>query len=518
MSGRYDAVVIGGGHNGLVTATLLARAGRKVVVLEARESVGGLAAGHEFHPGYRTVGIDHDDTLIRPWVIDKLDLKRHGLEIETEETPVFSPAPAGDGGRNGKGILLWRDPECSREELGTDAESYAGYRGFLERVSPFARRALDRVPVDLSEKRIADLWDLAKTAIGLRMLGKSDMMELFRIGPMCVADWLREWFENDRLSALLAGPAVYGGFTGPWSPGTNTNLLLSEAFATPGVRGGAPALVAALERAARGAGVEIRTGSSVESLDVVDRQVQGVVLQGGEKIDANLVAGACSPKHLLLDLVPGSHLSLRLEHGVTHFRTRGTTAKIHLALSGYPAFACRPELRAERVRIAEGIDPLEQAFDPVKYRRFGDDLALDIRVPTVRTRELAPDSHHVFSIGAHFVPYEVEGGWDEQSRARLLETVLCRLEKHAPELRTMVVGSEVLSPADLEGRFGVTGGQMHHGEHGLDQLFVRPTPECARYATPIGGLYLCGGGSYPGGGITGAPGALAAERILSDKR
>jgi phytoene dehydrogenase-like protein len=511
MSARYDAVVIGAGHNGLVAATLLAKAGRKVALLEAQESVGGLAASREFHPGYRTAGIDHDDTLIRPWVIDKLGLSSFGLELETDETPVFSPsANAGE-----RGILLWRDPQRSREELGADAESYAAYRAFLERIAPFARRALDRVPIDVSEKRIGDLWELAKTAIGLRMLGKSDMMELFRIGPMCVADWLREWFESDRLQALLAGPAVYGGFTGPWSPGTNTNLLLGEAFATPGVRGGVPSFVAALEQAALAAGVEIRTATQVARLEVVDQQIEGVVLEGGEKIESSLVAGACSPKHLLLDLLPPPQLSLRLEHGITHFRARGTTAKIHLALSRYPAFACRPELHPEKIRIAEGIDPLERAFDPVKYRRFGDDLALDIRVPTVRTPDLAPDGHHVFSIGTHFVPYELEGGWSQESRGQLLETVLKRLEPYAPDVRASVVGSEVLSPADLESRFGLINGQIHHGEHGLDQIFVRPTPECARYATPIQGLYLCGGGSYPGGGITGAPGALAAERMLS---
>jgi len=341
------------------------------------------------------------------------------------------------------------------------------------------------------------------------------MMELFRIGPMCVADWLREWFESDRLQALLAGPAVYGGFTGPWSPGTNTNLLLSEAFTTPGVRGGAPAFVAALEKAALAAGVEIRTAAQVKSLEVADQEVRGVLLDSGENIESSLVAGACDPKHLLLDLLPPTHLSLRLEHGITHFRARGTTAKVYLALSGYPAFACRPELRPERIRIAEGIDPLERAFDPVKYRRFGDELALDIRVPTVRTPELAPNGHQVFSIGTHFVPYELEGGWNQASRDQLLETVLKRLEAYVPDIRASVLGSEVLSPADLESRFGVINGHIHHGEHGLDQIFVRPTPECARYATPIRGLYLCGGGSYPGGGITGGPGALGAQRMLS---
>ncbi len=510
MSGRWDTVVIGGGHNGLVAATLLARAGEKVLVLEARGRVGGLAAGEEFHPGYRTAGVDPDTSRLRPWVIDKLGLRGFGLELESEETPVFSPAPAGGGA----GLTVWRDPERSRPELGDDAEAYARFRAFLVRLAPFVRRALDRVPVDLSETRIADLWALGRTAVGLRLLGRRDMMELFRIGPMCVADWLREWFASDRLAALLAAPAVYGGFTGPWSPGTNANLLLHECFAGPGVRGGAPALVAALERAARAAGVEIRTAAAARRIEVGASGVTGVTLAGGETVEAARIAAACGPKHVLLDLLPAEHLSLRLGHGIAHFRSRGTTAVVHLALTRYPAFACRPALEAAHVRIADGIDPLERAFDPVKYRQLGSEPALDVRVPTVSSPELAPDGHHVMSIGVHFVPYDLDGGWGDSGYARLLEVVLERLETYAPGIRALIAGCEVLTPLDLETRYGLAGGQIHHGEHALDQLLVRPTPECARYATPVPGLYLCGGGSYPGGGLTGAPGALAAERML----
>ena len=510
MSDRLDAIVIGGGHNGLITATLLARSGARTLLLEARDRLGGLAAGDEFHPGYRHLGVDDDLSQFRPWVADRLKLRGFGLELETESAPIFSPAAAGDG----DGLLLARDPGAASGELGGEAEAYADYRGFLERLAPFARKALDRVPVDVTGMKLADVWSLGGTALALRMLGRRDMMELFRIGPMCVADWLRERFTNDRLNAVLAAPAVFGGFTGPWSPGTNANLLLHESFSTPGVKGGGPALIGALEAAATAAGVEIRTGARVQRLAVDGDGVKGVKLADGEILETKLVAAACSPKHLLLDLVPAEYLSLRLEHGITHFRTRGTTARVHLALAGYPAFACRPELRPEHARIAEGIDPLERAFDPVKYRRFGSDLALEVRVPTLRQPELAPDGHHVMSIGAHFVPYRLEGGWTDESRAALLETVLQRLEIYAPEIRALVLGSEVLTPIDLETGYGLTGGQIHHGEHGLDQIFVRPTPECARYATPIPGLYLCGGGAYPGGGVTGAPGALAAERIL----
>lgn len=513
MTQGWDALVIGGGHNGLVAATLLAKAGRKTLLCEARESLGGLAGSAEFHPGYRSTGIDHDSSLVRPWIIDRLQLTQFGLEPRTEEIPVFSPAPSGEG----RGLLLWRDPKRAADELGADAESYVEFRAFLDRIGPFACRALDRLPVDLSEKRLTDLWTLARTAIGLRLLGRDDMMELFRVGPMCVADWLGEWFENDRLRAVLAGPAVYNGFTGPWSPGTNANFLLYEAFSTNGVSGDGPQLISALERAAKTAGVEIRTGAEVQGVEIEDGAVHGVRLTNDEVLRAPVIAGACSSKNLLLDLVPAEQLSIRLEHGIRNLRTRGTTAKVHLALTDYPSFASRPDLRAAHIRISEGIDALEQAFDPIKYRSIGCDLALDIRVPTLEDPSLAPPGHHVLSVGVHWVPYDLEGGWSKDSRLALLDTVLQRLEIYTPGVRSLVAGSQVISPLELEAEYRVAGGQIHHGEHGLDQIFVRPTPDCARYSTPIRGLYLCGGGSYPGGGITGAPGALAVERILSER-
>ncbi len=514
MSGeRWDAVVLGSGHNGLVAATRLAKSGVRTLIVEPREAIGGLAAGLEFHPGYRHLGVADDTSQLRPWVTKSLGLASYGLEVEGEHTPIFSPAPAGEG----DGLLLAHEPDAAAGELGGEAAAYADYRGYLDRLAPFARKALDRMPPDVSDLKLADLWSLGTTAVGLRLLGRRDMMELFRIGPMCVADWLRERFSSDRLNALLAAPAVYGGFTGPWSPGTNANLLLFESFKQPEVRGGSAALVAALEAAARDAGVEFRTGTTVARLLLDDDTVAGLELEGGERIEAGVVAAAGSPKHALLELIPRDRLSLRLEHRITHFRTRGTTAHVFLALAGYPSLACRPDLQAEHFRIAEGIDPLEQAFDPVKYRRFGSDLSLDVRVPTVRHPDLAPPGHQVASIGVHFVPYHLESGWTDESRAALQETVIQRLEAYAPGVRSLVVGAQTLTPADLETEYGLTGGQIHHGEHGLDQLFVRPAPECARYDTPIRGLYLCGGGSFPGGGITGAPGALGAERVLAQR-
>lgn len=510
MSERFDTIVIGGGVNGLTAAIRMARAGRRTLLCEAREHLGGLAASEEFHPGYRTCGVDHDDSRIRPWWVQKLQLERHGLQLRPEPLPTFSPEPAGEG----PGLMLWRDADRAAPELGDDASAYAEFRGFLDRVTPFLRRTIDQIPADLAGRKLSDLWQLARSGIALRLLGRADMMELFRIGPMCVADWLGEWFGSDRLRATLAAPAVFGGFTAPWSPGTNANLLLHETFAGAGARGGGPSLVAALEVAARDAGVEVRTGTPVAGIEVGEAETRGVRLEGGETIEAPLVTAACSAKRALLELVPVGRLSLRLEHGIQNFRTRGTTARIHLALTAYPSWASRPDETPIHVCIGDGIDALERAFDPIKYRAFGSDLALDVRIPTVESPDLAPAGHHVLSAAAHWVPERLEGGWTDASRQDLLQTVLRRLEVYAPGIRESVVGSEVLAPPDLESRYGLVGGQIHHGEHGLDQLVVRPTPECARYATPIPGLFLCGGGSYPGGGITGVPGFFAAERML----
>jgi phytoene dehydrogenase-like protein len=512
MSSRYDIVVIGAGHNGLTAAALLAKRGQKVLVLERRDVVGGLSAGEEFHPGYHTTGVLHDTSGVRRWVLDELELDKYGLELSKSPPAVLVPQ------REGTGYLYRRDPEQAYKEIAafseSDADNYYRYRSFLHRITPVFRKVLDDLPPDVDSLGLSDLWDLGKKAISLRLLGKTDMMEIFRIAPMCVADWLNEWFDTELIKAAMAAPAIHNTFAGPWSPGSNLNLLLAETQGETTVVGGPQALQSALAKAAAAQGAEVRTSAPVRQVNIESSKAWGVTLADGEVVEAAKILASCHPQHLFLDLIAPRFLPFEFQQNVERYRTRGTAAKIDLALSSYPEFSCRPDVKAEIIRTGETLDDLERAFDPIKYRQFSERPVLDVWVPTVESSALAPEGHHVFSILVHFAPYELEGGWSEAKKEELYEAAVDVLAEYAPGIRQAVVGRQILSPADLEERYGVSGGHLHHGEHSTDQLLSRPTPECVRYRTPFPGLFLCGSGSHPGGGITCAPGGLAARSIL----
>ena len=515
MSSAYDAVIIGGGHNGLAAACLLAQAKRKVVVLERRPRLGGLAGSEEFSPGYHSPGILHDSSAIRPQVIKQLQLERFGLEYEPEPQPILIPRTTGEG------LLLWHDPDRTAAELSKhsdqDRQSYFQYRAFLDRIAPSLRRVFTNPPPNLTALGVKEALLVGSQAIGLRMLGKSDMMELLRVVPMAVADWLGEQFETPLLQAALAAPALHHTFTGPRSPGNNLNLLLSETLPSRSIAGGSPALVEALKQAAKALGVEIRVDTAVLEVGVENGRVTGVVLEDGETVRTQVIAASCHPRHLFLDLVAAPHLAVEFEQNIINYRSRGTCAKVHLALSGYPDFPSHPNFKAARILIGESLDELERAFDPVKYGEMSERPVLEIFAPTVTNPALAPPGHHVFSILVHYVPFELRGGWTGQTRQLLLDRVVSRIEDVAPGFTDLVVNAQVLTPSDLESEYGVSGGHLLHGEPAIDQLLQRPVPECAGYETPIEGLYLCGSGAHPGGGITCAPGALAAAKILQQR-
>ncbi len=511
---KFDAVVIGAGHNGLVAALTLSRAGRRVLVLERRNQPGGLCAAEEFQPGYFASGLLQETCCFRRELARRLGLESRGLTFHPEEPPTL--VLAGD-----TRFALFRDaargeaalrPVCKR-----DAQAYRLWKAWLDRIRPFARMVLNQPPPPLAAEARADIWDLGRRGLALRRLGREDMLELMRVVPMCAADWLNERFCTSALCEALAAPAVTGGFVGPWSAGTAANLLIYESSAERSLVGGPAALTAALLVACREGGVEIRCGAQVSRVRVANERVAGLQLASGEIVEATLVAASCDPKQVFVDLIHPADLPLRVGQAFRVFRARGTTAKLNLAVRGPLEFNQWNGVSCESLRIGGGhLDELEKAFDAPKYGAVSERPFLEVHIPTVSNPRLAPAEGHVISILIHCAPYHVDGGWTEAARADLKSRVLGILEQHTGPLNERLVGCELLVPPDIEQRHGVTGGQIHHGEHAMDQLLcMRPNPLASRYATPLPGLFLAGAGSHPGGGVTGMPGALAAEAILA---
>jgi phytoene dehydrogenase-like protein len=511
--GASDVVVIGAGPNGLAAALRLARAGRKVVVLERAAAPGGLSAKHEFRPGYSAPGILHDEALMPRKIAEKLGLAAHGL--------AFRPAPAiYIAERNGPGFLLPGDPAGAAEAIGRrsqhDAAGYCGLRAWIDRVAPLVGAVLSEAPPTLTPGSAGDFWDLARRGLKVLRVSRKDLLELARVAPMCAADFFNELFETPLLVEAFSGPAVASSWSGPWSAGTVTNYLLRECAGGEALAGGPPALVAALLAAGKAAGVELLTGAEVKRIRLEKGAVAGVTLSAGETIDAKVVLSSVDPKRTMLSLLAPGTLPLKIEEEFRRVRSRGTAAKIHLALSGPLELKGAEGRQDEAIRIGGGhVDDLERAFDAIKYRGFSERPHLEIRVPTVADPSLAPAGHHVVSILASFAPYDLEGGWTEAARERFGEAVLAVLETHAPDIRQKIAAQEILTPVDLESRFALTGGQLHHVEIALDQLLVmRPSPSAARYRTTVPGLYLGGSGSHPGGGVRPTAGLLAAEAVL----
>lgn len=501
----FDAVVVGAGPNGLAAAVRLARAGRKVMVLERADAPGGSSAKYEFHPGYFVPGLLHDEGLVPRAVAARL-----GLSLGLRKPSATFVAEAG-----GPGLLLPDDPAGRLSQH--DAVNYRHLRAFLGRITPLLAAILSEEPPALSPGSAGDVWQLARRGLSLWKVSRKDLLELARVAPMCVADFLNERFESPLLVEALAAPAVASTWSGPWSAGTTTNFLLRKCTGGEALDGGPPALVSALLAAARAAGAELRTGAEVSRIRLDRGRVAGVTLASGEQIDAPVVLSSADPKRTMLKLLAPGALPFKIEEEFRNLRARGSAAKVHLALSGPLELAGSDGRLHEAIRIGGGhVDELERAFDAIKYRRFSERPHLEIRVQTAVDPSLAPPGHHVVSILASFAPYALEGGWTAEARERLGEAVIAVLERHAPDVRQRIVAKEVLTPADLEARFALTGGQLHHGEMALDQLLVmRPAPSAARYRTAVPGLFLGGSGNHPGGGVRPTAGLLAAEAVLA---
>lgn len=506
----FDCIVIGGGHNGLVCATLLARRGRKVLVLEAESKLGGAATTREFAPGYRVSACAHLLHLLPASLIAELALERHGLVWAAQDLPTTALVPGE--------APLPLEPQA----LGADAAAYGRFGAQMQRFARALAPVLEQAPPRLGTRDFADVAALLRLGLRIRRLGRADMRELLRIGGMNVHDLLEEHFDSSVLRGALGFDAVLGTNFGPRSPGTVLTLLYrlageaaagARGFTQP--RGGLGALSEALAQAARAAGVTLRTDAPVARVLVEADRASGVELESGERIGARCVVSNADPKTTFLRLIGPRYLDTGFVRRVHHLRARGLAAKLHLALDRAPSFGgLATRALGGRLVLAPSLEYLERAFNHAKYGEYSAAPALEITVPTYNDPTLAPEGRHVLSAIVQYAPYELKGGWQgerERFKGRLVEL----LERLSPGLSASIVASELLTPVDLEREFRMSGGHWHHADLAFDQFyFVRPVPGAAQHRSPLPGLYLCGAGCHPGGGVMGHPGRNAARRIL----
>jgi phytoene dehydrogenase-like protein len=516
---RYHCIVIGGGHNGLTCANYLARSGRAVLVVEASERLGGMAVTREFAPGFRASVGAHLLHQMPERLITDLALEQHGLRWAAQRLPTVACAGASPS-------LTFRSgaAEVAGVNGPGDAQAYAN---FVEQMMRFARvlaPVLAQTPPRLGTARWADRLSLLQTGWRVRRLGRRAMRELLRIGGMNAYDLLQEHFQNPLLQGAIGLDAILGTNLGPRSPGTVMTLLYrlaaqfgarARGLALPS--GGMGAVTEALAASARRAGAQIRTSAAVTQVLVKDDRACGVRLVSGEEIAATTVISSADPKTSFIGLLGATHLDAGFVRQVSHLRTEGASAKIHLALSGLPTFTNVPvAAHGARLLIAPSLEYLEHAYNHSKYREYSSAPALEITLPSVHDASLAPAGQHVLSAVVQYSPYRLVGGWAQQ-RERFVNVLIDTLEQYAPGLRATVLASELLTPEDLEREFRVTGGHWHHAELALDQFFmVRPVPGAAQYATPVAGYFVCGAGCHPGGGVMGLAGRNAARQVLAE--
>ena len=522
---KYDAIVIGAGHNGLVAAAYLAKAGKKVLMLERQARIGGILATEELFPGFKYATAAHLCGQFSTDIIADLELKRHGLEILPLDPPLFAPLP------DGNSLLIPKDGGRIRDEIGrfskADASRFDAFSTLVKKLTAFLG-VLNELPLpDHDDSKNAPIMELIKVAWKFHRLGNDDMREFLRLLPMSVADFLNEWFEGESLKAALAGRGIFGTVYGPRAQGTSFVLLqhlIGESngvFRTSGfVRGGPGNLSRAIARAAESHGAVIRTATEVTTILTRDGSATGVVLDNGEEILADIVVSAADVKRTFLKLVAPSYLDPHFLLQVKNIRSRGGLAKINFALGRLPQFNVAPEhaslsYHGGVIHIGPTLDYLERASDHAKYGRFSPEPFLEITIPSAVDPSVAPAGKHVMSVWMQYAPYQLKSGaWAEQREA-LGELVANVVEDYAPGFKNSILHRQILTPLDLEQTFGLTEGHIYHGEIALDQIFfMRPVPGWARYRTPIQNLYLCGSGTHPGGTISGLPGHYAAKEIL----
>jgi len=514
-------LIIGAGHNGLIAAFYLARAGFKPLVLERRPAVGGAAITDEILPGHRCPTLAHSAGPLRPSIATDLQLTgRVGVlrpepRIAALSTDGHALVFSNDRGRTAEGL---------RAHSPQDAARYLEFCAVVERLGGFLLPLLEQTPPSLNGPAAGEVWELLKLGRRFRRLPRQDAYRLLRWLPMAVADLVGEWFSSDLLQAVVAAPAIFGTAAGPWSAGTGAVLLLNAARdPQPGgstivFKGGPGALTGALADAAREAGATIRVDAPVTQVLVRDGRCAGVLLADGSEIPARAVVSNLDPRRTLLKLVDPIELDPGVLQRARNYRAPGTVAKVNLVLGALPQFTgiSNPADLQGRIHIGPTVDYLEKAFDASKYGELSPEPYLDITIPSLLDPTLCPPDRHVMSIHVQFAPYTLMAGgdWDAR-RGHLAATVVGTLERYAPGLSNIIEHSQVITPRDLEEIYGFTGGHILHGEPALDQLFtMRPLLGYAQYRSPIDGLFLCGAGTHPGGGISGMSGRNAAREVI----
>src|SRR5215510_11343458 len=525
MNSTYDVVVIGGGHNGLVNAAYLARAGKRVLVCERRHVLGGAAVTEEVFPGFKFSVASYVVSLLRPEIIRDLDLPRHGLEILPLDG-TFTPMPTGD--------YLWRvnDHAKTRLEIARhsklDAEAYDEYGKAMVEMNRFVKPILSMTAPDPTSLAVKGLRDLLSIARRFQKLPLEDKYNQLQLMMMSAADFLDEWFETDVLKATMSASGIIGTFLGVRSPGTAYVLLhhymgeIDGAFRSWGlVRGGTGAISNAIANAAREAGTEIRTEVPIAKIIVENGQARGVAFENGDEVRAHVVASSVDPRLTFMKMVGSEHLPSDFVEDVRRYKFRGSSGKVNLALDGLLNFKSLPgegpHLRGA-ISISPSVEYMERAYDDAKYGRYSRRPYIDIVIPSLTDPSVAPPGKHVMSCFVQYAPYKLAPGlhWDTE-KEKFGDTVIDTIAEYAPNIRDIILHRQVVSPLDLEREFGLTEGNIFQGELSLEQLFfLRPVAGWAQFRTPIKNLYMCGSATHPGGGIMGAPGRLSALEILKD--
>ena len=520
----YDAVVVGGGHNGLTCAAYLAKAGRKVLVLERRHVLGGAAVSEQVHPGFTFSVCSYVVSLFRPHIIRELDLPRHGLELIPLDCS-FLPLP------DGRSLARWGDKERTRREIAKfsakDAEVYPEFGLAMSRLARFAKHVIDAPAPDPTSLSPKEMMSLLRMGRRLKEFDADTRFINFKLMTMSAADFLDMWFESEVLKSPMSVSGIIGTFLGVRSPGTAYVLLhhymgeIDGAFRAWGfAKGGTGRVSMAIAEAARSFGAEILTGAPVGRVLIEQGRAVGVVTESGDEIRAKAVVSGLDPHRTFFKMVGEEHLDAEFLAQIRRYKMRGSSGKVNLALDRLPEFSCRPgdgpHVRGD-IAIAPSIDYLERAYDQAKYGDFSSRPYLNVVIPSLSDPSVAPPGKHVMSIFVQYAPYEIKEGpryWP-QRREAFGDAVIDTLAEYCPRLKESILHRQVLTPWDLEQEFGLTEGNIFHGELSLEQLlFLRPAAGWARYRTPVSGLWICSSGTHPGGGIMGAPGELAAKSLL----